>query len=71
MSAPVLPCPRHGPTHPCRFQEQDAGPCTGQIRAYYLNWYVTVYVCEGHLAGWQALWMALLPSSYSPGDSHD
>jgi hypothetical protein len=63
MAEPVLPCPRHGPTHACRFQDQDAGPCSGQVRGYYLDWYVLVHVCEGHLAGWQALWTAIWPSA--------
>jgi hypothetical protein len=55
MPDPVLPCPHHGPAHACRFQGQDAGPCTGQVRGYYLDWYVLVHVCEGHLAQWDTL----------------
>lgn len=54
MADPVSPCPRHGWAHACLFQDQDAGPCTGLLRGYYLDWYVLVHVCEGHLAHWEA-----------------
>jgi hypothetical protein len=54
MPDPVFPCPRHGPAHACLFQDQDAGPCAGLLRGYYLDWYVLVHVCEGHLARWEA-----------------
>jgi hypothetical protein len=55
MTDPVLPCPRHGPTHACLFQDKNAGPCSGQVRGYYLDWYVLVHCCEGHLAHWDTL----------------
>jgi hypothetical protein len=24
------------------------------VRGYYLDWYVLVHVCEGHMAQWEA-----------------
>jgi hypothetical protein len=48
-AAAVLPCPRCGPDFPCALQGQDAGPCRGQIRGYYLDWETLVHLCEGHI----------------------